>query len=313
MKLFVGSLLAVAVYAGGGHGHHGRGGGGVAFVAAPRFVVAPRYVTPVHSYVQQPIQRTIIQPVERTIVQQPVQRTIIQPVERTIVQQPVKRTFVQPVQKRMVRTVSAPMEPMYESEEVEEKVFRTPISKTVTELPDEVRRVKKTVNQHFPMIHKQVRDHYTIQDEQEHNIIHHYYEPEERWLGKRSGQKFESTEHVDHPGEMLESSQKFETIQPVMEKYEEKVFMVQEPEMFEETQHLIEPVMKKKFYSLPAQPALRTTTSTKSVRSFTPSYSTLDDSTEMPSMAEIEQYGRMVTDSYPQPSLRSLSSASSRM
>jgi hypothetical protein len=143
---------------------------------------AAAFIVPQQQKFVQPLQRTIIQPVQRTIVQE-------QPMVQYVEEQPLMK---------------------YVAEEVEERVFREPISKTVTELPDEVTYKKKVVNQHFPMIHQQVRDHYTILDEQENNIIHHYYEPEERYLGTKKGEKYTTeVEHVDHPGERMVQSEKF--------------------------------------------------------------------------------------------------------
>jgi len=228
--LFLVILCITGAVAGGGHHRHG-GGGGVAvqpiivaapqplivaapqpYVQAPRYIqAAPRFAPPIHSYAPQ---RTIIQPViQRHIVQQPIRRTVVQPVQRTIIQ-PVEQTIVQPVQRTVIQpveTIERYVEPLgYESEMVEEKVFRTPISKTVTELPDDVRRIKKTTNQHFPMVHEQVTNHYTIQDEQENNVIHHYYDPQNNYLGMREGRKFSGgTKHVEHPQERFEMSEKF--------------------------------------------------------------------------------------------------------
>jgi hypothetical protein len=89
----------------------------------------------------------------------------------------------------------------YETENVEERVFRTPISKTITELPDDVKHTRHIVKQHFPMIHESVTNHYTIDDELEQNIIHHYYEPKDRYLGTRAGAKFSApVSHVNEAG-----------------------------------------------------------------------------------------------------------------
>jgi len=165
------------------------------------------------------------------IIAQPVQR-VIQPVI-----QPVHRIIQQPIQ----HVVQQPMIQGYESEQMEERVFRTPISRTMTELPADVRRVKKTVTQHFPMVHEELTNHYTIQDTQENNIIHHYYEPKDQYLGMMEGQKMTtSPRHVDHPGEryqesptvveeMVQAPTKYETIveQPVVQASKYETFVEQ--------------------------------------------------------------------------------------
>merc|ERR1719272_1108339 len=111
--------------------------------------------------------------------------------------------YIEPVH----RTISMPL---YEKEFVEEKVFRTPLSKTVTEGADDVHRIKRTLNKHYPMLHETVTQHYTIEDQEENDIIHHYYDEKDNFLGMRKGRKFSgSTQHVQHPGETFEMSAKF--------------------------------------------------------------------------------------------------------
>lgn len=256
------SLIAFVsgALAGGGHGHHGHhgrggggGGGGAFIVVAPRYVqpiIQPQIIQPqIHRTFVQPIRRTFVQPIQRTFVQpvqrnfvQPIQRTVIQPVQRTIVQ-PVQRTIIQPVTRtvmqadehvfedfhepvnQFVEPVNQFVEPLgYDSESVEERIVRTPLSKTMTEMPDDVRHIKHIVNTHYPMLHEQVTNHYTVQDEQNNKFIHHYYNPKDNFLGMRSGHELAGgIQDIKHPGESLEASGMF--AQPMEHMVQQKVMV----------------------------------------------------------------------------------------
>lgn len=82
----------------------------------------------------------------------------------------------------------------------EQRVLRTPVSETVTRLPDEVTRITRNIDTHMPMVHERIRNHYAVENINKKNIIHHYVSPvrDER-LGTRKGREFrQKTEHVVH-------------------------------------------------------------------------------------------------------------------
>lgn len=100
------------------------------------------------------------------------------------------------------------------TQQVEERVFKNPISQSVQTLPANVNRVQKTVVNHYPYITQTVQPHLTIQDEQVQNVIHHYYQPTDQFLGVQQGQNFVSEIQVDHPGEMYVD----DNVQPMVQQ-----------------------------------------------------------------------------------------------
>lgn len=202
MKTALICISAIVVAATGAHG--GPSVAAAPLIVGQAYVTAPAFIAPPQRFIVTPRSfRSVVVVAPRLYAPQPIytQRTF-QPVRRTIIQQPVQRTVV---------TGSAlPLE--YDDEDVEEVVFRTPISKTVENMPDDVTRIKKTVNQHFPMLHEQVTDHFTVQDTEENNYIHHFYQPEDKWSGVVEGKKFTTGPvNVDHPGESFEGVEDIET------------------------------------------------------------------------------------------------------
>merc|ERR1712166_665429 len=82
----------------------------------------------------------------------------------------------------------------------EQRVLRTPVSETVTQLPDEVTRITRNIDTHMPMVHERIRNHYAVENIDKKNVIHHYISPvrNER-MGTRKGRAFkQQTEHVVH-------------------------------------------------------------------------------------------------------------------
>merc|ERR1712166_402238 len=82
----------------------------------------------------------------------------------------------------------------------EQRVLRTPVSETVTQLPDEVTRITRNIDTHMPMVHERIRNHYAVENINKKNVIHHYISPvrNER-MGTRKGRAFkQQTEHVVH-------------------------------------------------------------------------------------------------------------------
>jgi hypothetical protein len=100
---------------------------------------------------------------------------------------------------------SAPKKNVYNKIVTQQRVLRTPISKTVTVLPNEVTRITRNINQHLPMVHKRVRNYYNVEDVNKKNIIHHFVEPvENKHLGTRQGRSASlATSHVMHKGKFL--------------------------------------------------------------------------------------------------------------
>merc|ERR1719162_299827 len=82
----------------------------------------------------------------------------------------------------------------------EQRVLRSPVSETVTQLPDEVTRITRNIDTHMPMVHKRIRNHYSVENINKKNVVHHYIPPvrDER-LGTRKGRaNKQQTEHVVH-------------------------------------------------------------------------------------------------------------------
>merc|ERR1711957_363398 len=94
---------------------------------------------------------------------------------------------------------------LYEQQFNEERVVRTPISKTMTVLPNEVTRITRNIKTHMPMVHERVRNHYNVENINKKNIVHHYVEPvEDKYLGTRQGRSARlGTEHVLHKNKMF--------------------------------------------------------------------------------------------------------------
>jgi len=59
----------------------------------------------------------------------------------------------------------------------EQRVLRTPVSETVTQLPDEVTRITRNIDTHMPMVHERIRNHYSVENINKKNIVHHYISP----------------------------------------------------------------------------------------------------------------------------------------
>jgi len=80
----------------------------------------------------------------------------------------------------------------------EQRVLRTPISRTMTVLPNEVTRITRNIATHMPMVHERVKNFYGIEDINKKKIIHHFVQPvQNNQLGTRQGRAFQQgTQHV---------------------------------------------------------------------------------------------------------------------
>jgi len=72
------------------------------------------------------------------------------------------------------------------------------MSKTVTVLPNEVTHITRNIKTHMPMVHERFRQHYSIEDINKKNIVHHYIAPvQDNHLGTRTGRSNQlGAEHV---------------------------------------------------------------------------------------------------------------------
>jgi len=105
---------------------------------------------------------------------------------------------------RIVRSWDVPTQNVYNQEFNQQRVVRTPISKTVTVLPNEVTRVTRNIKTHMPMVHERIRHHYNVENVNRKNVIHHYVEPiQDKRLGTRTGRSSRlGTEHVMYRNRM---------------------------------------------------------------------------------------------------------------
>jgi len=109
---------------------------------------------------------------------------------------------------RVARSWDVPTQNVYNKEFTQQRVVRTPISKTVTVLPNEVTRVTRNIKTHMPMVHERVRHHYNVENVNRKNVIHHYVEPvRNARLGTRRGRSSRlGTEHVVHKNRQFNPS-----------------------------------------------------------------------------------------------------------
>jgi len=109
---------------------------------------------------------------------------------------------------RVARSWNVPTQNVYNKEFTQQRVVRTPISKTVTVLPNEVTRVTRNIKTHMPMVHERVRHHYNVENVNRKNVIHHYVEPvRNARLGTRRGRSSRlGTEHVVHKNRQFNPS-----------------------------------------------------------------------------------------------------------
>merc|ERR1712195_293125 len=121
---------------------------------------------------------------------------------------------------RMVRSWDVPTQNVYNQEFNQQRVVRTPISKTVTVLPNEVTRITRNIKTHMPMVHERIRHHYNVENVNRKNVIHHYVEPiQDKRLGTRRGRSSRlGTEHVTYRNRMF-NPQSFATQHGGMNMY----------------------------------------------------------------------------------------------
>merc|ERR1711935_449618 len=121
---------------------------------------------------------------------------------------------------RIGRSWDVPTQNVYNQEFNQQRVVRTPISKTVTVLPNEVTRITRNIKTHMPMVHERIRHHYNVENVNRKNVIHHYVEPiQDKRLGTRRGRSSRlGTEHVMYRNRMFNPSS-FATQQGGMNMY----------------------------------------------------------------------------------------------
>jgi len=101
--------------------------------------------------------------------------------------------------RRVVRSWAMPVTQNVHNQEFhQQRIVRTPISKTVTVLPNEVTHITRNIKTHMPMVHERLRQHYSIEDINKKNIVHHYIAPvQDNHLGTRTGRSNQlGAEHV---------------------------------------------------------------------------------------------------------------------
>jgi hypothetical protein len=163
---------------------------------------------------------------------------------RTVTSQKLnRRVFEPPIFTRMVPR-QAPTQIVKNIEITENRILRTPVSKTITELQDVVTHTVKNINTHMPVIHKRIQNKFNIEDVKRKNIVHHYVEPiETRDLGTKKGEeRVAPTEHTLHAyprfwGAAAQTTkrappQKIKKMEKEFAQEEEKEF-VQEEEMLD--------------------------------------------------------------------------------